>query len=296
MHVDYYKSIKELLINNELIKKAKDYSKNRSDLMTRYKVGKLLSEAGKRYGEGIIKEYSTQLITDVGKNYDITTLKRMRQFYNIIQKGATLWHQLSWSHYKELLPLKNIDKINFYIKLIINNNLGVRELSRRIKNNEYERLDVDARNKLINNKPIELIDTVKDPILIKNMYDKFEISERMLQKLILENIEDFLLELGEGYAFIKSEYKIKIGNYFNYIDILLFNYIYNCFVVLELKVTELKKEHIGQIEVYMNYIDKHVKSVNQNKTIGIIIVKEDDKFIIRYRSDDRIIAREYQLI
>ena len=136
--MDYYKSIKELLINNELIKKAKDYSKNRSDLMTRYKVGKLLSEAGKRYGEGIIKEYSTQLITDVGKNYDITTLKRMRQFYNIIQKGATLWHQLSWSHYKELLPLKNIDKINFYIKLIINNNLGVRELSRRIKNNEYE--------------------------------------------------------------------------------------------------------------------------------------------------------------
>lgn len=296
MHMDYYKSIKELLINNELIKKAKDYSKNRSDLMTRYKVGKLLSEAGKRYGEGIIKEYSTQLITDVGKNYDITTLKRLRQFYNIIQKGATLWHQLSWSHYKELLPLKNIDKINFYIKLIINNNLGVRELSRRIKNNEYERLDVDARNKLINNKPIELIDTVKDPILIKNMYDKFEISERMLQKLILENIEDFLLELGEGYAFIKSEYKIKIGNYFNYIDILLFNYIYNCFVVLELKVTELKKEHIGQIEVYMNYIDKHVKSVNQNKTIGIIIVKENDKFIIRYRSDDRIIAREYQLI
>ena len=106
MHMDYYKSIKELLINNELIKKAKDYSKNRSDLMTRYKVGKLLSEAGKRYGEGIIKEYSTQLITDVGNNYDITTLKRMRQFYNIIQKGATLWHQLSWSHYKELLPLK----------------------------------------------------------------------------------------------------------------------------------------------------------------------------------------------
>ena len=192
--------------------------------------------------------------------------------------------------------LKNIDKINFYIKLIINNNLGVRELSRRIKNNEYERLDVDARNKLINNKPIELIDTVKEPILIKNMYDKFEISERMLQKLILENIEDFLLELGEGYAFIKSEYKIKIGNHFNYIDILLFNYIYNCFVVLELKVIELKKEHIGQIEVYMNYIDKHVKSVNQNKTIGIIIVKENDKFIIRYRSDDRIIAGEYQLI
>lgn len=102
--------------------------------------------------------------------------------------------------------------------------------------------------------------------------------------------------MGEGYSFIKSEYKIKIGNHYNYIDIFLFNYIYNCFVVLELKVTELKKEHIGQIEVYMNYIDKHVKSINQNKTIGIIIVKENNKFIIRYRSDERIIAREYQLV
>ena len=118
----------------------------------------------------------------------------------------------------------------------------------------------------------------------------------MLQKLILENIEDFLIELGEGYSFIRSEYKIKIGNRYNYINMLLYNIKYNCYVVIELKVTELKKEHIGQIEVYMNYIDEHVKDINQNKTIGIIIVKENNKFVIRYRSDDRIVAREYELI
>lgn len=108
--------------------------------------------------------------------------------------------------------------------MIINNNLGVRELSKKIKNKEYERLDENTKKKLVENKPIELIDTVKDPILIKNQYDKNDISEKMLQKLILDNIEDFLLELGEGYSFIKSEYKIKI-------DITITISIYFCLII-----------------------------------------------------------------
>jgi RecB family endonuclease NucS len=102
-------------------------------------------------------------------------------------------------------------------------------------------------------------------------------------------------ELGEGYSFIDNEYKIKIGIRYNYIDILLFNYKFNCFVVVELKTTELKKEHIGQIEVYMNYIDKNIKGINHDKTIGIIICKKDNKYIIEYSSDKRIISREYIL-
>ena len=114
--------------------------------------------------------------------------------------------------------------------------------------------------------------------------------------MILEDIPSFLDELGEGFTFIKNEYKIKIGNSYNYIDLLLFNYIYNCFIVVELKVTDLKKEHIGQVQVYMNYIDKHLKTDNHNKTIGIIIVRRDNKNIIEYLSDDRIISREYQVI
>ena len=101
-------------------------------------------------------------------------------------------------------------------------------------------------------------------------------------------------ELGNSFCFISSEYKIKLGDRYNYIDLLLFNYEYNCFVVIELKVTELKKEHIGQIQVYMNYIDDNLKSVNQNKTIGIIICKEDNEYIIKYCSDERIIARRYE--
>ena len=103
-------------------------------------------------------------------------------------------------------------------------------------------------------------------------------------------------ELGNSFCFVGSEYKIKIGDRYNYIDLLLFNIEYNCYVVIELKVTELKKEHIGQIQVYMNYIDNNLKKIEQDKTIGIIICKKDNNYIIEYCSDDRIIAREYALV
>ena len=114
--------------------------------------------------------------------------------------------------------------------------------------------------------------------------------------MILEDIPAFLKELGSGFTFIRNEYPIKLGNNYNYIDLLLYNYEFNCFVVVELKVTDLKKEHIGQIAVYMNYIDKNLKTITQDKTIGIIICKKDNKFIMEYCSDERIKVRKYQLL
>ena len=227
---------------------------------------------------------------------DVGTLWQMRQFYYMIEKVAPLERVLSWSHYKLLIPLKDKDKIKYYIIQCKNRNLSKRELEKCIKNKEYERLDENTRNKIVNNDELELVDTVKNPILIRNTTGVDNISEKMLQKLILENLNEFLDELGEGYTYVKNEYKIKIGNSYNYIDLLLFNYIYNAFVVVELKVTELKKEHIGQTLVYVNYIDEHIKSVNQNKTIGIIIVKVDNKFIMHYYKEGRMISREYELI
>ena len=293
--INYYDEIKNELINNEATKKVKDYSKNKSDLTTYYNVGKLLKEAGKHYGEGIIKEYSKRLTNEFGTKFGITLLKRIRQFYIVIEKGATMSHQLSWSHYCELLPVNSIDKINYYIKITKEQNLSIRELRAKIKNNEYERLDESTKEKLKEKEKLKVPDLVKNPIQIKNTSGNNEISEKILQKLILEDIESFLKELGNGFCFIGSEYKIKIGDRYNYIDLLLFNYEFNCFVV-ELKVSELKKEHIGQIEVYMNYIDKNIKSINQNKTIGIIICKKENKYVIEYCSDDRIISREYELV
>ena len=288
--MNYYEEIKTELINNEITKKVKDYSKNRSDLNTYYNVGKLLSEAGKHYGEGIIKEYSKRLTNEFETKFGITLLKRIRQFYIVIEKGATLSHQLSWSHYCELLPVNSIDKINYYIKITKEQNLSIRELRAKIKNNEYERLDESTKEKL------KVPDLVKNPIQIKNTSGNNEISEKVLQKLILEDIHSFLKELGSEFSFIDNEYKIKMGDRYNYIDLLLFNYEFNCFVVVELKVSELKKEHIGQIEFYMNYIDKNLKNINQNKTIGIIICKKENRYVIEYCSDDRIISREYELI
>ena len=109
-------------------------------------------------------------------------------------------------------------------------------------------------------------------------------------------MDNFLLQLGTGFSYISNEYKIMIGKKYNYIDILLFNYMYNCFVVVELKITESKKDHLGQIQVYMNYIDKHLKGINQDKTIGIIVCKKDDKYLIEYSSDDRIRITTYELV
>ena len=298
--MNYYNEIKNKLIDNEVYKRVKDYSKNRNDLSTYYEVGKLLIEAQggedrAKYGDGLIKEYSIKLTNEMGKKYDITILKRMRQFYLLILKGATMSHQLNWSHYVEILKFNDINEINYYIYITESYNLSVRELREKIKNKEYQRLDDNTKSKLVNKEELDIRDSIKNLIVIKDRLgiDKENISERILKDLILEDLDNFLLELGEGFTYIRNEYKIKIGNTYNYIDLLLFNYIYNCFIVIEIKVCELKKEHIGQIEVYMNYIDKHIKSINQYKTIGIIISRRDNHYYIEYSSDNRIYTRDY---
>ena len=294
--MNYYNEIKKELINNEITKKVKDYSKNKSDLETYYNVGKLLTDAGKHYGEGIIKEYSAKLTNEFGKGYTPSRLRYFRRFYHIFSKCPTVSDKLTYSHYCELIWFGNINKINYYISLTEQYNLSVRELRQRIKNKEYERLPEKTKKKLLSNEKEEIKDLIKNPIIIKNRSNYEVISEKIIQKIILEDIPSFLKELGNGFTFIENEYKIKIGNSYNYIDLLLFNYKYNCFIVVELKVTELRKEHIGQIEVYMNYIDSNIKTINQDKTIGIIICKKGNKYIMEYCSDTRILSKEYQLI
>ena len=298
--MNYYNEIKNKLIDNEVYKRVKDYSKNRNDLNTYYEVGKLLIEAQggeerAKYGDRLIKEYSERLYNELGKKYDITTLKRYRQFYLKIEKGAALRHQLSWTHYRELLTLDNINELNYYVEITIEQNLSYRQLREKIKTKEYQRLDNSTKLKLINKEKLDIKDNIKNPIVIhnKNNLDKENISEKVLQRLILEDIPSFLKELGTGFSFIENEYKIKIGSTYNYIDLLLFNIKYNCYVVIELKVCKLKKEHIGQIEVYMNYIDKNIKTINQDKTIGIIISRRDNHYYIEYSSDSRILTRDY---
>ena len=300
--MNYYNQIKDLLISNEIHKKVKDYSKNKSDLDTYYNVGKLIVEAQggetrAKYGNKLIKEYSIKLTNELGKGYSVTSLKYMRLFFLNTKKGQQCADQLSWSHYQVLLTIKDINIINYYINECINNNISRDVLRNKIKIKEYERLPIKTRNKLINNSLLELGDEIKNPIFINNKNDIYisNIKEKVLKDLILEDLDNFMDQLGKGFTYVGNEYKIKIGNRYNYIDILLYNYIYKSFIVVELKVTELKKEYIGQIQVYMNYIDENVKQDNDNKTIGLIVVKENNNYIIKYSSDDRIKSIEYKI-
>lgn len=295
--MNYYNEIKSKLIDNEIYSKVKDYSKERNRVITYFEIGRLLNEAGSKYGENIIDEYSKKLVKEVGKKYNRRTLFRMKQFYNVFssEKVSPMVTQLSWTHYIILLSLNDYNKINYYITQVVTRNLSKRELEHIIKTNEYERLPKETKNKLIIKEKSEIKDLIKNPIIIKNTNNYEIISEKILQKLILEDIPSFLDELGEGFTFIKNEYKIKLGDRYNYIDLLLFNYKYNCFVVVELKVTELKKEHIGQIKLYMNYIDNNIRNIEQEKTIGIIICKKGNEFVMEYCSDDRIFETDFVL-
>ena len=288
--MNYYNQIKNILIENKAYKAVKDYYKNRNDLESYYNVGELLieaqgSEERAKYGDNLIKKYSIKLTKELGKGYTVSELKRMRQFY-LFQKGAPLEHQLTWSHYTILLPLKDKNKINYYINKCKEYNLSKRKLTELIKSNEYERLSDDAKKKLIIKEEINIEDNLLNPIIINSFNKNINIfNEKVLKELILNDIESFMKQLGNGYSFISSEYPILLGDRYNYIDLLLFNYIFNCFIVIELKVTELKKEHIGQIETYMHYIDKSIKSIYHNNT----------RFVIEYCSDERILRSVYKI-
>ena len=295
--INYYDKIKETLLKNEVYESVKDYSKERNKVLTYFEVGKLLSEVGKKYGNDIIGKYAEKLVNEVGKKYNVRTLRRNRQFYNVFKdnKWSPSATVLTWSHYTELLALNDINKINYYIDICKKQSLSRNDLRNKIRSNEYERLGKETKNKLITNEELKLPDLVPNPILIKSEFNIEKLTEYALKEAILNNLDNFLKQLGNGFSYIGNEYKIKIGSNYNYIDLLLFNIEYNCYVVIELKVTELKKEHIGQIEVYMNYIDKNVKDVSDDKTIGIIICSKNNQFIIEYCSDERIFAREFKI-
>jgi len=232
------------------------------------------------------------LTRELGKGYNTTSLKRMRKFFLLIQKGAALRHQLSWTHYKTLISLTSIQKINYYINISISQNLSYRELHNRIKANEYER--IGYKEELEEPKINTLI---KNPIIIKSKVKiSDDVSEKILHGLIMEDMDNFLKELGFYFTYVSHEYKIRINNTYHYIDFLLFNIKYNCYVVVEIKVTKMKPEYIGQVLKYMNYIDKNIKEGFNDKTVGVVICKKDNKYVMEYCSNIRIFVSTYKLM
>ena len=296
--MDYYEEIKNKIIDNETYERVKDYSKERHRVITYFEIGKLLNEAGGKYGDNIINEYSKKLVVEVGKKYNRRTLFRMRQFYRTFsnEKVSPLVTQLTWTHYLVLLSVKDSNAVNYYIDQIFKKNLSKRQLEEVIKSKEYERLPNETKNKIIKEEKLEVKDLVPDTILIKNTNNIEIITEKALHNLILEDIETFMSELGNNFSFIGSEYKIKIGDTYHKIDLLFFNIKYNAYVVVELKVSEFKVEYISQVQKYMNYIDNNIKEISNNSTIGILICKRENKYVIEYCSDERIVVRKYVLV
>ena len=232
--MNYYNEIKNKLIDNEVYSRVKDYSKERHKVITYFEIGKLLNEAGGKYGDNIIEEYSKKLVTDVGKKYNRRTLFRMKKFYDVFsnEKVTTMLSQLTWSHYLLLLSLNDYDEIIYYINISKNNNLTQRQLQDKIKNNEYQRISFESRDKLIKNEILKPNDLIPNPIKIKNVHNYENISEKILQRLILEDIPGFLKELGSGFTFVDNEYKVKLSDRYNYVDLLLYNIKYKCYVVV----------------------------------------------------------------
>ncbi len=301
--MNYYNEIKNILIDNAIGRKVREYKSNQKDLESYYNVGKLLVEAQggeerAKYGDGLIKEYSKRLTSELGKGYSARSLANMRSYYLLTQKLQPLAAKFSasnitWSNLCEILNLKDINKIKYYLNLSGRYNLTKRELKNKIKSKEYERLDSKIKEKLVKQEEVPVKDKIPDPIVLEGLEYKERLTEKMVQKWIDENPASFCKSLGEGYSYIESQYKIKIGSNYNYIDILLFNYISNSFVVVEIKATELKKEHIGQIETYMNYVDVNLKKDFHNKTTGILLVRENNKWLIKYINNDGILVRNY---
>jgi len=295
--MNYLNNIKELIEKDIVLKKKHRLIETSSTLNTYFEIGRLIVEAQggntrAKYGNGLIKEWSKELTRIYGKGYDISNLKRMRQLYLTFEKGGAVPHLLTWTNLSIILPIKEESKRNYYINISIKQNLSSRKLKEKIKNKEYERLEYKEDIELIStNKEITIKDMIKDPILISIDKNIDRLSEKALKKFILEKLEEFLLELGYGFTYVGSEYKLDKYK----CDLLFFNYELNAFIVIELKIRKLRPSDIGQIKFYMNYIDSNIKKDYMNKTIGIILCKENNEIVVKYITDERMLFSTYKL-
>ena len=295
----YYEEIEHLIKKHEVSKRVRRLESNNDLVTTYWNVGRLIVEAqggSKRakYGNELIKKWSVKLTEIYGKGYNYTNLFRFRKFYLCFPILAAARQVLSWTHYKKLLPIKDENKRNYYVNLCLKNNLSERELTREIKANAYERL-VDKPDKIDIIAPTKYSITtdMKNPIIIPiknevaNEYD--------LELNILANLDFFFKQLGNGFLYAGHQYKISDGKNNYFLDILLFNYEFNSFVICELKLRSLKKEDKAQIEYYMKLVDEQIKKPFHNKTVGIIISKESNEFIVNFVRQEDIIPLTYEL-
>ena len=302
---DTFKKLENIVIEIESNSRVRQLIDNEERIKGYYEIGRLLVEAQggetrAKYGDNLIKKWGEKLSSEYGKNYDESNLKRFRLFYLTFPKSDAVRHLLTWTHIRTLLPIKNENKRNYYINQVILNNLSSRELIQEIKNKSFERLSYADKNnvKLItdtHNNNLTIEDMIKDPIIINVNEDISELDEATIHKKIINYVENKFFELGIGFALVGHEYKIKVNNKTFKIDLLFFNYELNSFVVVEVKNRVFHKEDIGQLQFYTNYVNSNIKKYNHNNTLGLLVVKEKDDYVIKYVTNKDLFITTFKL-
>ena len=300
--MNYYDEVNSYVKKVEIGKAIRETNANMELVECYWNVGRLIVEAqgGKEkanYGNELIKTWAEKLTEEYGKGYNYTNLSRFRQFYLAFPIVAPLGQQLSWTIIRTILPIKDENKRNYYINLCIANNLSKRELEKEIKSNSYERLEYkpDKIDVVVSTKVPAIVNNFKNPILLE-LKDKEIKSESDLEKLIYSQLSYVFLQLGKGFTWVGNQYKVSDGNKNYFIDMLLYNVKYNCYVVVEIKCRKLKKEDKGQVEFYMNLVDNFVKEPSNNPTIGIIITKDQDKFVANFVRSEKVVPLTYEFV
>lgn len=309
---NFYQEIKDLLYSA----KSKVYQTiNTTMTQTYFQIGKRIveeeqgGESRAEYGRALLKNLSNELIKEFGKGYSEQNLKNMRQFYLIYQKRQTVSSEfkLSWSHYIFLTRIENIDERNFYEIESIENNWSLRELKRQFDTGLFERLSISSDKQKVKElslngqviqKPQDLI---KDPYILEfvGLPELSVYSESELEQKLIDKLEHFLLELGKGFTFVARQKRITIDEKHFKVDLVFYNRLLKSFVVIDLKIGELKHQDIGQMMMYVNYFDRFEKTDDENQTIGIILCKDKSKGLVELtlpKDNNQIYASKYLTI
>ena len=301
--MNYYNEVENYVKKVEIGKAIRKTAANNELVDAYWNVGKLIVEAqgGKekaKYGNELIKKWAERLTSEYGKGYNYTNLSRFRQFYLSFPILAPVGQELNWTIIRTILPIKDENKRNYYINLCIEHNLSKRELEKEIKNNSYERLlnKPDKINIIVPKVTTPtIVDGLKNPVML-NLNGRVVENEKDLEKLIYSQLNYVFMQLGKGFMWVGNQYKITENNRSEFIDMLLYNINYNCYVVVELKIRKLKKQDKAQVESYMDLVDRLVKAPNVNNTIGIIISKDQDKFVANFVRSNKIVPLNYKLV
>jgi len=315
-----FEEIKQLVNNS----RERVYTAVNTEMLNLYwNIGKIIMEIQQgneraNYGKNILEKLSEKLTREFGRGFSVDSLERMRKFYNMFKNPQhccgnskypiwkTVSSELSWSHYLELIKIDDENKRNFYLKETINSKWSVRELQRQIASLLYERL-ILSKNK---NKVLELSqkgqvlkesrDLVKDPFVLEflDIKENTDYLETDLEKNILKHLKEFLLELGKGFMFVGSQVRITLEEDHFYPDLVFYNRLLKCFVIIDLKIGKITHQDIGQMQMYINYYDREIKSNDENYTVGILLSTEKNETVVKYtlpEDNKNIFASRYKL-